>query len=142
MCCASAGRLGARQYFECPRAHGGFYRVDDVNFEPEVRTDDADAARTARLRDPALPPEDAGDSSGTTSAGAACASTSVAAGRGLHTAVVKHVAQFVVTAHDALGRRCKAGRDVSSPARANRVLERRAHLQRSSRSGVTSPDGG
>ena len=44
-------------------------------------------------------------------AGEAVASACVASGRGLQTAVVKQLAQFVVTAHDAHGRRRHAGGD-------------------------------
>ena len=108
------GRIQGQRFFDCPPKHGGFYRPEEVELEPvDLEVADADDAVGAsapqdRSRTPS-PTTVAGETSGSSSA--AAAEQTVVTGRGLHTAVVNQLAQFVITAHDASGARCTAGGD-------------------------------
>ena len=129
----SNGRLpSGAQLFRCPPRHGGFHPVSEVSLE-QVEEDDAVtkaaaafaskvAPPTSKLGRPTNPvgaeanPKMDGSGSGSkakTSGGASKASalTSVASGRGLHTAMVGQIAQFVLTACDAEGKRRESGGD-------------------------------
>lgn len=109
------GRLGGRTYFECPPRHGAFYPTAEVQEEaagdPTVTSSVASAAPASKLSrartatSPSAAPEGTFAAAGSSrEPAAAAATTSVASGRGLRTAVVKQLAQFVITAHDEEGR--------------------------------------
>ena len=102
----SNGRVNGRRYFDCPNKHAGFYAPGSVELaQTEPASVDRDGAADSRSTSPVgggpgaeVPPGQSGGagasaSSASTGAAAGC----VASGRGLHTAVVGLVAQFVVT---------------------------------------------
>ena len=114
----SNGRLpSGAQLFRCPPKHGGFHPASEVSLEQAEEGDEAAlkaaaaafASKVAPRARPIKPAE------ATPKAGGcefkASALTSLASGRGLHTAVVGQLAQFVLTAYDADGQRRETGGD-------------------------------
>ena len=140
---ASSPTQKGKKFFDAPPKHGGFYPVEEVEFERRPVPTGAPKAsklRTARSKSPsrkrtarsATTSRAGGAAAGDSSAAGgsvtalssrrhpkslvppsppdvsdgpiAAASASVAAGRGLHTAVVKQRAQFVITANDESGK--------------------------------------
>ena len=116
----SNGRLNGRRYFDCPPRHGGFYRQAEVDFEP-VQIDDGNASDESPPQSPASkrPSPTSRDAAGSASPppkDRASAVQSRVAGRGLHTAIVNQLAQFVITAFDAYGERRSSGSETFSVA--------------------------
>lgn len=117
------GRVNGRRIFDCPLKHGGFYHANDVDVQSAIAapvfstpapaaegpTSAGPKGRWAQVRDQASALVELGSVS-------ASASTSVAAGRGLSTAIVNQVSQVLITCHDANGLRREAGGDLVSVA--------------------------
>ena len=111
----SNGFINGRHIFDCPSKHGGFYRLEEIISAPldDAGTQPPQGRLPTRPSPPPSPDEIAGGGvlaeSGASSS--AAASQCVAAGRGLETAVVHQLSQFVITAYDEHGRRVVAGAD-------------------------------
>ena len=123
---ATNGRVEGRRIFDCPKNHGGFFRAAEVEIiEREPPASPRVSPAGSRTGSPAFPLSDdegGGGDGATAVAGAVVPDAAVeaepgkadpeacvAAGRGLRTAVVNQLAQFVVTAHDAYGGRVPVG---------------------------------
>jgi hypothetical protein len=126
---ATNGRVEGKRIFDCPKNHGGFFRAAEIEIverEPPVSPRVSPTNSRGGSPTPLVLSDDEG--SGDQAAAAAAAATAaapeavvaaesgkadptacVATGRGLKTAVVNQLAQFVVTAHDAYGARVSVG---------------------------------
>jgi hypothetical protein len=132
----SNGAHGGRRYFYAPPHHATFVAPSLVQLAPTQPTGrpspsppppaaggaPSSPGRKAKLRTTRAKPKTARgsktrravssrapDAGSSTNPRAAVASQCVADGRGLHIAVVKQTAQFVISARDGLGRRLPAG---------------------------------
>jgi hypothetical protein len=141
----SNGRLHVKPHariFECPNNHGAFLRPSEVVFERGADQAAEQAAPVAAVKEPqgtaptggvrqpskkkllrketinlaAAASEAGGQSREDSGSALAAASKCEASGRGLHTAVVKQLAQFVITARDADGKRRTSGGDAFAVA--------------------------
>ena len=126
----SNGKINGRRIFDCPPKYGGFYRSADVERLADKEGEDHSIAAPPSPAAAHVPPgvlkplphpgstltDDDTSIPEVLAPGRACAARSVAAGRGLQTAVVNQLAQFVITAYDVNGRRCVSGGDGFSVA--------------------------
>lgn len=87
------GHVHGRHLFDCPAKHGQCYRVADVSVQDEPLPPGAVEALASGV------------------GSRPTAAKSIAAGRGLETAVVNQVSQFLITACDELGHRVQTGGD-------------------------------
>lgn len=123
----SDGHVDRRMLFQCPAKHGSFHRVADVIIDapsPEQRSSPSQPPPQPPARQPTtLLRQQTSLGSTSTDDGLeavdrpvvpsvvlpAAPLQCVAAGRGLQTAVVHQLSQFVITAYDEAGRRAKTG---------------------------------
>ena len=109
----SNGVIDGRRLFACPKKHGGFYKGQEVTVEKHAEIAPVTARGTGSPPTVPIspPPAPVAGGGASLSENAAVAATSVAAGRGLHTAVVAQLSQVTITCFDAHGRRCTTGGD-------------------------------
>ena len=109
----SNGVIDGRRLFACPNKHGGFYAVHEIRVDKhadEKASGGVPKASGGIPQSTASPSGAVGDEAGPS---VPCAATSVAAGRGLHTAVVAQLSQITITCNDAYGRRTSGGDSLS-----------------------------
>ena len=110
----SNGVIDGRRLFACPNKHGGFYAVHEIRVDKHADEKASGGVPKASGGVPqpssASPSGVVGDEAGPS---VPCAATSVAAGRGLHTAVVAQLSQITITCNDAYGRRTSGGDSLS-----------------------------
>jgi hypothetical protein len=109
----SNGVIDGRRLFACPNKHGGFYAVHEIRVDKhadEKASGGVPKASGGIPQSTATPSGAVGDEAGPS---VPCAATSVAAGRGLHTAVVAQLSQITITCNDAYGRRTSGGDSLS-----------------------------